>query len=81
MAAEIDPEVCYLAWYSTIATITDPACTVLHYKGILVEQIQVTLFTFLSNSLYLDLDHAVPSSLDSSNMPIYVITGKNTKQH
>jgi hypothetical protein len=45
MAAEIDPEVCYLAWSFTIAIVTDPACILLHYKGIPVEQIQVMLFS------------------------------------
>jgi hypothetical protein len=45
MAAEIDPEVCYLAWSFTIAIVTDPACILLHYKGIPVEQIQIMLFS------------------------------------
>jgi hypothetical protein len=52
MAAEIDPEVCYPAWSFTIAIVTDPACILLHYKGILVEQIQVTFLSSLANSLF-----------------------------
>jgi hypothetical protein len=51
MAAKIDPEVCYLAWSSTIAIVTDPACILLHYKGILAEQIKGMIFIFLANSL------------------------------